>query len=154
MNIQQLNGSGQKIWVFFTTAIAMLLMTGGSWLCFNRLATHEAIEWYQQRSKVGVMDATGAYREGENWEKRDYGFLLRVAMLIWLVRNGRRTWMWNSGAWIAIAMNSNARGETRSVADESAACHYVSTHSWPGHDYDFWFPNDSRQSVTWSPLPR
>ena len=153
MNIQQLNGSGQKLWVFFTTAVAALLITGGSWLCSNHLANHEAVSWYRERATAKQAEAKKA-KDDEAWAKREYGLLLRIAMLVWLVRNGRKAWLWNSRAWIAIAVDSNARGEMRAVADEVTACEYVWIHSRPGSDYDYWFPRGPRQAVTWSPLPR
>lgn len=31
MNIQQLNGSGQSVWVFVVTAVVALLITAGTW---------------------------------------------------------------------------------------------------------------------------
>ena len=91
MNIQQLNGSGQQIWVFFTTAVAALLVTGGSWLFSNILATHKAMLWYKER-------AAAKKALNEELKSREYGLPLRIAMLVWLVRNGHTLWMWKSGA--------------------------------------------------------
>ena len=121
MNIQQLNGSGQKIWVFFTTAVAALLITGGSWLCSNRLATHRAMMWYKER-------AAAKKREHEELKGEEYGLLLRIAMLIWLVRNGHASWMWKTGAWSAILTDNKTAGDGR---PEVAACEYVSEYSSP-----------------------
>lgn len=103
MNIQQLNGSGPRIWVFFTTAIAALLITGGSWLCSKSLATPRAVVWYRER-------AVAEKAKDEQWNSQEYGLLLRMAMLVWLVRNGHTSWMWKSGAWAAILTNSKTNG--------------------------------------------
>ena len=147
MNIEQLNGSGQQIWVFFTTAVAALLITGGSWLCSNGLATHKAMLWYKER-------AAAKKALNEESKSREYGLLLRIAMLVWLVRNGHMLWMWQSGAWAAILTNNNNqmkrngspwwdRGPPRS------ACDYVSNLSSRGDPHAM----DSAFSIlhgTWS----
>ena len=127
MNIQQLNGSGQQIWIFFTTAVAALIITGGSWLFSSRLATHKAILWYKERAAAKkVLD--------EDRKSQEYGLLLRIAMLVWLVRNRHTLWMWRSGAWAAILTNNNNTQvryswNTWCVGSASSACDYVSTFS-------------------------
>ena len=57
MNIQQLNGSGQQIWIFTMTALAALIITGSSWLLSHRLITHEAVKWYKKR--VAAKEKSG-----------------------------------------------------------------------------------------------
>ena len=128
MNIEQLNGSGQQIWVFFTTAVVALLITGGSWLCSNHLATHTAMLWYKERA--------AAKRDlNEKRKSREYGLLLRIAMLVWLVRNGHTLWIWKSGAGAAILTNNNAVGNQKFwgtvIKQAGSACHYVSRYSAP-----------------------
>lgn len=147
MNIQQLNQNGQNLWVFFTTAVVALALTGGSWLCSK--STYEAVAWYKE-----MAVATEANDEEER--KREYGLLLRMAMLIWLVRNGYKTWMWRSGAWIAILLDSKvqARGFSRIVGGAERApraCDYVSEFSqWNEEEkHDIFGPE---VDVTWSPL--
>lgn len=146
MNIQQLNGSGQRLWVFFTTAVAALLVTGGSWLCSNRLASHEAIAWYKERaaSKVAARRA-----DDESRKSREYSLLLRIAMVVWLVRSGHTSWMLKSGAWRAILTNSNALGKTKNRfgADDQRACDYVSKYSRENTDYHF--AKDPNRIITW-----
>ena len=141
MNIQQLNGSGQQIWVFFTTAVAALLITGGSWLLSNLLATHTAMVWYKERA---------AAKKAEERKSREYGLLLRIAMLVWLVRNGHTLWMWRSGAGAAILTNNNA--SMKRYPGGESACVYVSIYSSPSAiwERDLAFSAHPRDIVTWS----
>lgn len=143
MNIQQLNGSGQKLWVFFTTAIAALLLTGGSWLCSNRLMTHDAVAWYKE--------CAAAKRVNDKEGKRKYGLLLRMAMLLWLVRNGHRAWMWETGAWRAILLNSDVAGETI-FGNQPPACEYVANFGPTSDDNDFRFTYPLFDELHWSPI--
>ena len=150
MNIEQLNGSGQQIWVFFTTAVAALLITGGSWLCSNRLTTHKAVLWYKDRAAAKkALD--------EERESREYGLLFRLAMLVWLVRNGHMLWMWKSGAGAAILTNNNAVMKRGSILNPHhtparSACDYVSTLSSPSESFDddLEFSTHPSAMVTWS----
>ena len=145
MNIQQLNGSGQNVWVFFATAVAALLVTGGSWLCSDRLASHEAVAWYKERGASKVADVGANNRRRKS---REYGLLLRVAMVVWLTRRGYTIWMLKSGAWRAILTNSNALGKNRFGADDQRACDYVSEHSRDYHSH--YFDKDPYPIVTWA----
>lgn len=136
MNIKQLNHSGQSLWVFFVTAVVALLVTGGSWACSK--SGYKAMAWYKERAAVSRAYA-------KKGEKQEYGLLLRMAMLVWLVRNGHTAWMWKSGAWLAIPMNSKTRG----AFFRKTACTYVSEVSGGAfvelyHDIPF-------QMETWSP---
>ena len=146
MNIQQLNQNGQNIWVFFTTAIVALVLTGGSWLCSK--LTYEAIAWYKER-------ASAKEANDEEEKRREYGLLLRMAMLIWLVRNGYKTWMWRSGGWLAILLDSKARGVSTTWEGgkraQPRACDYVSQFSQRNEKNKHYFFNSERD-VTWSPL--
>lgn len=118
MNIQQLNGSGQKLWVFFTTAVAALLITGGSWLIPNL----KAVVWYRKRAAAKKAD-------DEKWNGEEYGLLLRMTLLVWLLRGGFKTWMWESGAWAAILTNSKTECYSLVYSDHLTACNYVSRYS-------------------------
>lgn len=137
MNIQQLNQNGQHFWVFFVTAFVALMVTGGFWFCSK--SAHKAMEWYREREAISRANS-------KNKEKREYGLLLRMAMLVWLVRNGHKPWMWRSGAWIAIPMNSNVRsGYT--------ACDFVWTHSQNARHQRHMFDTSTLDNETsWSPL--
>ena len=150
MNIEQLNGSGQQIWVFFTTAVAALLITGGSWLFSNRLATHKATLWYKERAAAKkALD--------EERKSQKYGLLLRIAMLVWLVRNGYTLWMWKSGAGAAILTDNNAvvkigRNVFFQQRPARSACDYVSRFSSPSENRwkKYAFDTDPSEMVTWS----
>ena len=89
MNLQQLNQSGQNLWVFIMTGVIALLVTGVSWLCV------EVITSYKGLPKKGSTDDS----------RRNQSFAFRVALLVWLVKNGNTTWMWRSGAWLCILSN-------------------------------------------------
>ena len=158
MNIQQLNGNGQHLWVFITTAVIALIITAGSWLSADGLAKGKAVAWYRKH--------TAAKRPNKEAEdEREYGLLRRMAMLLWLVRNGHKAWMWHSGAWIAILVNSKARGRL-CLCDglptsgkqweglEMPACKYVSLCSkLEKEDQEHHFQVKSgTANKTWSPL--
>lgn len=115
MNIQQLNGSGQKLWVFFTTAVAALLITGGSWLIPNL----KAVVWYRKRAAAKKAD-------DEKFNSEEYGLLLRMTLLVWLLRGGFKLWMWESGAWAAILTNSKTHCYGGADVEIMTACDYVS----------------------------
>lgn len=117
MNIQQLNQSGQNIWVFFVTAVVALVVTGGSWACSN--SAYKAMVWY----KEWATHSRVSYEQGK---KRDFSVVIRMSMLVWLVRNGHSTWMWKTGACIAILLNSKVVGERPNVWPSlPPACDYV-----------------------------
>lgn len=145
MNIQQLNQNGQNIWVFFMTAVVALLVTGGSWVLSN--AVYKAMSWYKQLAARIVKD-------DKEDEKREYDFPHRVAMLVWLVRNGHTAWMWTTGAWLAILMDSKAKSKVSVMTSKHefidyTACDYVwdinspkPSRCWDNkwHTYLRWFP--------------
>ena len=154
MNIQQLNGNGQNLWVFFTTAVVALVITGGSWLCSNHFAKRkaEAVAWYKERAAAKRLN-------DKTEHESEHSLLLRMAMLVWLVRNGHKAWMWHSGAWLAILINSKAPRKkspgfylSRENSD-LPACGYVSRYSKPGRYQDIRFlVKSGTANVTWSPL--
>lgn len=89
MNLQQLNQSGQNLWVFIVTGVIALLVTGVSWLCV------EVITSYKGWTKPGSTNDARPSRS----------IVFRLALLVWLVKNGHTTWMWQSGAWLCILSN-------------------------------------------------
>ncbi len=111
MNIHQLNQSGQSIWVFFTTAVVALLVTGGSWRCSDSI--QKARGWYSEQAPP------------DREVKPGYGLILRITMLVWFVRNGHKLWMWESGAWLAVLVNSKVRCKTSDGRLSEMACEYV-----------------------------
>lgn len=120
MNIEQLNESGKSLWIFILTAFIALIVTGGIWLLIKWW--NEFRSWYIQRPDLYQGVETSSYSIGE-----------RVAMIVWLWRNGHQTWMRGKGAWWAILWNdrkpivdSMQIGEPRMSASE-----YVSRYSQP-----------------------
>ena len=89
MNIQQLNRTGQDLWIFIVTGAVALLITGVSWFCVEVLTS------YKSWAKIGSTDNS----------RRNQALVFRLALLLWLVRNGYTTWMRRSGAWWCILSN-------------------------------------------------
>ena len=86
MNIQQLNNSGQSIQTYLVTAVLILLLTGGLWLCGEQV---------------------NRYHEGIPGETRMYTIAERVRLLVWLYCNGHWLWVRKTKAWWYILANSN-----------------------------------------------
>ena len=86
MNIQQLNNSGQSIQAFLVTAVIILLLTGGSWLCGEQV---------------------NRYYEWRPAETRIYSIAERVRLLVWLYCHGYWVWVRKTKAWWYILANSN-----------------------------------------------
>lgn len=146
MNIQQLNKSGQNLWVFFVTAVVALLVTGGSWLWSKSI--YKAMLWYKQQPASNSTN--------KRIVRQEYGLLLRMAMLVWLVRNGHKAWMWKSGAWLAILIGSKVPGKGECHGAGQAACDYVSKYSQRSESvrYTPFRVVGSSTWITWSPLSR
>ena len=97
MNLQQLNQSGQNLWIFVLTGVVALLVTGMAWLCVEVITKYKG--WPGERSTED--------------SHRNNRLVFRLALLVWLVKNGYTTWMWRSGAWLCILSNGklgNFRG--------------------------------------------
>lgn len=90
MNLKELNGSGQNLWVFLTIAIITLLTTGASWFLLEEI--NKFVKWRRRGH-----DAFGRYT-----------LTLRVFMLAWLLKKGHMIWIWKSGAWWRILVNSES----------------------------------------------
>lgn len=102
MNIQQLNRSGQSLWVFLCTAGVALLLTGMLWYCAEEISKYRA--WTQQLidcKRERLISAQGLAPEIQK-----HGILVRFSLLLWLVRRGQWPWSWRSGAWFHILINS------------------------------------------------
>lgn len=93
MNIQELNQNGQQFWVFMTTAVTVLIITTGSWFFLEQVNNYKT--WTR-----GILDGEPKRRSGAK-----YTLAARVAMLVWLVLNGHKSWMQTSGAWWRILVN-------------------------------------------------
>ena len=110
------------------TALVALLVTGGSWTASN--AAYKATSWYKERPAI-----SGAKDKEDN--QPEYDCPHRVAMLVWLVHNGHTAWMWTTGAWLAILINSKVKSkdayfipEENYIGEEiqpetATACDYV-----------------------------
>ena len=114
MNLQQLNQSGQNLWVFVLTGVVALLVTGSAWWCVELITNYK-----------------GWPRKGSTEDsRRNKRLVFRLALLVWLVKNGHTTWMRRTGAWLCILSNDKLgkfRGydpQTNSSLPEEA-CDYV-----------------------------
>ena len=101
MNIQQLNSSGQSIKTFIMTAVVMLLLTGGSWLCIEEINGYYS--WLRRPKRSTPVQAL---------TRQTYNITVRVAMLVWLYRNGHWSWVRTTTAWWYIL------ADTRPIPDE------------------------------------
>ena len=99
MNLQQLNNNGQQVWVFIITAVTAILVTAGLWYCFEQINDHKAWQWHEQE---GIL-----WNDDE--PKPKYPVVIRVAMFVWLVKNGHVSWMLKSGAWWRMLVNDQTR---------------------------------------------
>lgn len=112
MNLQELNQNGQQLWVFMTTAVTVLIITTGSWFFLEQVNNYKI--W-----RRGAREKPSRHRRGTKW-----ALAKRVAMLVWLLENGHRSWMQTSGAWWRILVNDET-----AVSDWST----LSSYSPDGH---------------------
>ncbi len=125
MDLQQLNDSGQQIWVFIITAVAAILVTAGLWFCFEQVIDYKT---WQQREQGGIF-------WGKYHPESKYFVATRLKMFVWLVINGHVSWMLKSGAWWRILVNDKTRLRENNVSNQHlllttglygmTACDYV-----------------------------
>ena len=89
MNLQQLNHNGKNLWVFIVTGVIALLITGVCWFCVEVITSYKG--W---PGEIGTENS-----------RRSKSLAFRIALLVWLVKNGHTAWMWRSGAWLCILSN-------------------------------------------------
>ena len=123
MNIEQLNGSGQHISVFITTAVVTLAVTGGSWFAIEQTNIYR--KW-RRRSPDTTYSG-----------KTQFPLVVRLAMLAYLVSNGHLRWMLRSGVWWRLLINNTSRISTKRGFREYrnqdlTAGEYVSMYSTKG----------------------
>ena len=132
MNIQQLNNSGQSIQTFLITAVVILLLTGGCWLCTEEVNQYRS--WSHRRRTRPF---------GQSSTRSAYSIAVRIRLLVWLYCNGHWAWARTTKAWYYILANSRADpdhgfgSQLRDVIDEldrdMSAGEYVSaymTYNW------------------------
>ena len=101
MNIQQLNNSGQSIQTYLVTAVVILLLTGGSWLCTEQVNQYRS---WSRRSRPRHF--------GQSSTRPTYSIAVRVRMLVWLIANGHWAWVRKTKAWWYVMANSRADRRT------------------------------------------
>ena len=128
MNIQQLNGSGQHIWVFAVTAVLALLLTSAVWMAI--VLYRDYCQWHKQMKAPKEVELV---KRG-----RKYNFVIRTAILSLILQKGYKRWLWKSGAWIRILTNERIKLRVQAKTSKSpfvnqylaefrdqAACDYV-----------------------------
>ena len=115
MNLQQLNGSGKTLSVFFATVIIAFLLTGITWIVMEQLK--ELQQWREDLKQ-----------RRRNFHDRPDGPLevalsVRLAMVAWMIWSGQLGWMVRSRAAWCILTDSSAvfHDSDEDVADITAA---------------------------------
>ncbi len=104
MKIQELNQSGQKVWMSVLTAVLALLVTAGGWFLVDQANTYRSFR---------------AQKISES-EKLPYTIGSRVAILSWLVWNRHGWWAWKIGAWLNVLTNSSRFSDVNGVSRHEA----------------------------------
>jgi hypothetical protein len=95
MNVQELNSTGQPIWVFLVTAMGILLGAFWIWATF-----------YQWSKYMHPPDGNLSYGpKGTPFKK--ISVWRRCGLVLWLVSHGHIIWCWRSG--IVFSMFTNGR---------------------------------------------
>ena len=130
MNIQQLNDSGLSIWTFFVTAVVLLLLTEGLWLCIAEVNGYRT--WSTRDRPEGGPER---FPPGPT-----FSIAVRFRMLVWLYHHRYWTWARKTKAWWYILANS--RHDDRwnpEIIDSSdgllPAGEYVSKYMGSVHEY-------------------
>lgn len=111
MNLRELNGSGRRLWVFFTTAITALLTTGTFWWL---------LEEFNNYSR---------WRNASHGEREQFSTIgPRIGMLVCMQSQGYTDWLWKHGFWWRVLINSDSRLEAPSIARGLNAWEIASRH--------------------------
>ena len=100
MNIKQLNGNGQTVWVFVVTAMIALIIIAGTWYLAEGVNTYR--NWHRKRTEHNSMHFIGSVVQ-----RPSFSIAERVAMIVWLRNHGYVGWMRRTGAWWKILCNSS-----------------------------------------------
>lgn len=130
MNLSELNGSGKSIWVFLTTAVIALLITGVLWFLMREVNNY--LRWRRRSHDASIDFTIGA----------------RISMLAWLQGNQVGDWMWRSGAWWRILVNSDSRLRNPGEARGLNTCEFVSKYGCHPHPPHF-RPFEHGDSYEW-----
>ena len=130
MNLSELNGSGKNIWVFLCTATVALLTTGALWYVLKEINNY--LRW----------------RKGLHYVKDGFTLGPRIGMLVWLQQHGHTGWMWESGAWWRLLINSDSREWCPIEVGGRSACEIVSIYGVHGSHsaFDLF---ERRNKYTW-----
>lgn len=87
MNVQELNSTGQPIWVFLVTATAILMAAFWIWAIF-----YQVIKYIHAPKTTRFIYPIVAKR-------------VRLRYLLWLICNGKIIWCWRSGIVYSLLTN-------------------------------------------------
>ena len=130
MNLSEPNGSGKNISTFVCTALVALLTTGALWYVLKEVNNY--LRW-----RKGVHHVQDGFTLGP-----------RIGMLVWLQQHGHTGWMWESGAWWRLLINSYSRVWFPIEVGGRSACEIVSIYGVHGSHSAF-DPFERRNKYTW-----
>lgn len=97
MNIHQLNQNGQDLWVFLTTALIVLFVTGSAWYLTEQVNSY--LKWRVPRMR----------QSESNTQQADDTIMIRINALIWLSHSLSWFWMIKKGIWWRFLINNKSR---------------------------------------------
>ena len=120
MNIEQLNGNGQHLWVFITTAVVTLAVTGGSWWAIEQINSYR--RWRRRRYEDQYDGNTS------------FTVAVRLALIAELMfTRPTKCWTFKSGAWWRIMVNHSSRVVIQRFQERLNTCEFLSKYgnnSW------------------------
>ena len=96
MNFQQLNQSGQNIWVFVLTSFLAVILTGAIWAIVVIRRSYK--EWKGQYFMYDKRDPQLHYSTG-------YDLVTRIVLTTYLIGNKHWRWTWKTNAWLCVLTN-------------------------------------------------
>lgn len=109
MNIQELNSTGQPIWIFLVTSVGILLMALTIWAIFY--------QWTKFLHAPQYVNRGFTKSEVDSVPSR----LTRVKSFLWLISHGHVVWCWRSGILFAL-LTSGSKGFTVTCNRKNCFC--------------------------------
>jgi hypothetical protein len=108
MNIQELNSTGQPMWIFLVTSVGILLVALTIWAIFYQWTKFIHAPEYSANHRYMTPEAVGGMTR---WT--------RAKSFLWLIYRGHFIWCWRSGILFALLTNGH-KGFT--VTCDGSAC--------------------------------
>ncbi len=119
MNLSELNGSGKGLSVFLTTAVIALLVTGALWFLLEEVNNYLRC------------------RTLKHAPRKRFTIGSRIGMLAWLQKHHPK-WMWKSGVWWRILIDSDSRVRSPAKVSGLSACEVISKYGPPATARAMW----------------